>query len=194
MFTGIIRNIGKVERSWKKADSLFLAVQKPKNWKIKVGDSLSVDGACLTVKETQKNFYITELMPETLKRTTFGRKVPKRVNLEMPLTLNSFLDGHIVLGHVDAVGKIIGIKPRSSSKTYSVSFPQKYSKLVAEKGSLAVDGVSLAVVKASPGRFSVALTDYTLLNTTLGEKKVGDLVNIEFDILAKYILNKNMVK
>jgi len=194
MFTGIIRNIGKVEKSWKKAGSLFIAIKKPKNWKVKVGDSVSTDGVCLTVKETKKNSYITELMPETLKRTTFGRKIPKMVNLERPLTLNSSLDGHIVLGHVDAVGKITGIKSMSSSRVYSVSFPKKHSKLMAEKGSVALDGVSLAVAGTSPDRFSVSLTDYTLQNTILGEKKAGDLVNIEFDILAKYVVNKNMVK
>ncbi len=194
MFTGVIRNIGEVKKSYKKSGSLFLAIKKPKSWKIKAGESLSVDGTCLTVKEMRNNLLVTELMPETLKRTTFGRKVPKRVNLERPLTLNSLLGGHLVLGHIDVVGKISDIKRQSSSKVYSVSFPKKYSRLVTEKGSIAVDGVSLAVVGVSPGRFSVSLTDYTLRNTTLGEKKAGDLVNIEFDILAKYIVNKNMVK
>lgn len=194
MFTGVIRNIGEVKRSYKKAGSLFLAIKRPKNLKMKPGNSISVDGVCLTVKETPKNLLITELMPETLKRTTFGIKVPERINLEKPLTFNSTLDGHLVLGHIDAVGKITSIKSRSLSKIYSVSFPREYSRLVAQKGSLAVDGVSLTVVDASSGGFSVSLTDYTLRNTTLGEKKVGDLVNIEFDILAKYLLNKNMVK
>lgn len=191
MFTGVIRNIGKVERSWEKGGSLFLVIKKPKNWKIKPGDSISTDGVCLTVKQTQKNLFITELMSETLERTTFGRRIPKRVNLERPLTLNSLLYGHLTLGHIDAVGKITGIKSRSSSRIYSVSFPQKYSHLVAEKGSLAVDGVSLTATKADSGRFSVSLVDYTLQKTTLGEKKVGDFCNIEFDILAKYLLNKN---
>lgn len=189
MFTGIIKEVSPIEKNWKKAGSLFLAIKKPKNWRVKPGDSISTDGVCLTVKETGKDFFVAELMPETLKRSTFGKKVPSKVNLERPLTLQDFVGGHLILGHVDALGKIVKINNDFSAKKYFFSFPKKYSRFVVEKGSICVDGLSLTVVGCSPGRFSCSLVDYTLDNTTLGQKKVLDCVNIEFDILAKYLVN-----
>lgn len=190
MFTGIVQHVGKVIKADKKKGSLFLSVEKPKKWRLKKGESILVNGVCLSVTKVKPALFTSELMPETLRRTVFGKKVPKRVNLERPLTPKSFIGGHIVLGHVDAAAKII----KADKESYFFSFPQKYSRLVVEKGSVALDGVSLTIAGRSKSGFYVSLTDYTLQNTTLGEKRVDDLVNIEFDILAKYVCGKRVAK
>lgn len=189
MFTGIVEKIGEVEKAARKSGSLFLWVAMPKNWQLKQGNSVAVDGVCLTVKKITKAFFLAELGVETLSRTTFGKRVPKIVNLERPLTLNSFLGGHIVLGHVGAISEIVKVETKGLSKNYFFSLPGKYSRLVIEKGPVAVDGVSLTVANRSKNKFSCSLVDYTLRNTTLGQKRTGDLVNVEFDIFAKYLLN-----
>ncbi|TSC75561.1 MAG: Riboflavin synthase alpha chain [Parcubacteria group bacterium Gr01-1014_30] len=188
MFTGIVKAIAEVEKAEKRRGSLFLYIKKPRAWRFGLGESVLVNGVCLTAKKIGKASFVTEFMSETLSRTTFGREIPRRVNLEKPLTLKDPLGGHIVLGHVDAVGKIIKIKSEFSEKKYFFSFPKKYSRLVVEKGSIAVDGVSLTVAGRSKVNFSCSLLDYTLKLTILGQKRVGDIVNIEFDILAKYLL------
>ncbi|MEK7479155.1 MAG: riboflavin synthase [Patescibacteria group bacterium] len=193
MFTGVIRTISHARKWEKKGGSLFLEIQKPHAWKIKAGDSVAVNGTCLTVKKIQLQAMVFELMPETLSKTTFGKKIPQRVNLELPMRLSDRVNGHFVTGHVDATGKISRITKNGTSKMVEISFPKKFVKLVVSKGSIAVDGVSLTVT-GSPSTgsgtkfsyFSVSLVSYTLENTTLGERKVGDLVNLELDILAKY--------
>lgn len=190
MFTGIIEHKAKVLESKRKPSGLVLSIQKPAGWKLKLGDSVATDGACLTVKALAKNSYEAELMKETLSKTSFGKKAPMTVNLERPLKWGSRLDGHIVLGHVDTVGVIKKITKQGSSKVFSISFPAKTKKLVVSKGSVAVDGISLTVASAKKNLFSVALVPYSLKHTTLGDKKVGDLVNIEFDILGKYVLGR----
>lgn len=190
MFSGIISKIGEVQKAETKAGSLYLTIKTSKGWKLKPGDSVATDGVCLTVKTAGTDIYITELMPETLQKTYFSKIVPKYVNLERPLKLSSLLDGHLVLGHVDAVGQIKKIEARGDSKIYFISFPKKFSKLLVEKGSVAVDGISLTVVKGGQGIFSVAVIDYTLKNTSLKNKKINDLVNLEFDIIGKYVLGR----
>lgn len=186
MFTGIIRAMTKVEKVFSKNESLFFILAKP-SWKLKAGQSIATDGACLTVARVNKKSYIVELMPETLRKTKYSRIVPPKVNLEKSLGLTDLLDGHIVQGHIDTVGKITGIRNGRRSSAYKIRFPKKFAGYVADKGSVALDGVSLTIVKADNDSFTVALVDYTLKNTTLGERRVGDLVNIEFDILAKYL-------
>lgn len=187
MFSGIIQAISTVEKSAVKNGSLFLTFQKPKGWKIKLGDSIATNGVCLTVQSLTKNSYTTELMPETLERTTFGKNVPQEVSLEPSLTLATLMDGHLVQGHVDTMGTIIAITPKGRSRIYKIRFPKKYTHLVAEKGAITVDGVSLTVVDAQKDFFTVSLVDYTIEHTTLGNKKTGEMVNLEFDVFAKYI-------
>jgi riboflavin synthase len=187
MFSGIIQAITSVEKSAVKNGSLFLTFQKPKGWKIKLGDSIATNGVCLTVQSLTKNSYTTELMPETLERTTFGKNVPQEVSLEPSLTLATLMDGHLVQGHVDTMGTIIAITPKGRSRIYKIRFPKKYTHLVAEKGAITVDGVSLTVVDAQKDFFTVSLVDYTIEHTTLGNKKTGEMVNLEFDVFAKYI-------
>lgn len=187
MFTGIIEITAKVEKSSLKNSSLFLKIRKPPGWKLKSGQSISTDGICLTVKAVEKKSYLTELMPETLNRVYFRKKMPQTVNLERSLRLGGSLDGHFVTGHVDAVGRITAVQKKANSRIYRIKFPSKYNRLVAPKGSIAVDGVSLTVVDAGRDWLSVALVDYTLKHTTLGDKSKSDLVNLEFDIIAKYL-------
>jgi len=187
MFSGIISAVSKIQKRAMKNDCLFLTIQKPIGWRVKPGDSICTDGACLTVKKVYKDTYVTELMPETLDKTYFGLFKYDHVNLEKSLKLSSLLDGHLVTGHVDTVGKIRNIKIQGDSKIYKIDFSAKFTKYVAEKGSIAVDGISLTVVKAGYNWFTISLVDYTLRNTTIDTKKVGDLTHLEFDILAKYL-------
>lgn len=187
MFTGIIKTVAKVKKAEKQNGSLFFIIQKPQGWKIKTGDSIATDGACLTaIKVNQKN-YTVELMPETLHKTSFGKKIPTAVNLEPALKLKDKVDGHFVLGHVDAIGRIEKITKQGLSLVYQISFPKSFAKLAVDKGSIAVDGISLTVVKVLKNSFTVALMAYTLNQTTLGRKKVNEPVNLEFDIIAKYL-------
>ena len=187
MFSGIISAIAKIEKTSTKNGCLFLTIKKPKGWKIKPGDSIATNGTCLTVKTVNKNNYTTELMPETLDKTYFSTIYPTEVNLERSLKLSDFMDGHLVTGHIDTVGKITEIIKKGDSKIYKINFAKKFTKLLADKGSVAVDGISLTVVQTKQNWFTISLVDYTLTHTTLGQKKVGDLVHLEFDILAKYI-------
>lgn len=181
MFTGIIQAIVHIKKAERKNGSLFLTLERPKKWKLKPGDSVATDGVCLTVRKVSPKTYTTELMSETLRITAFGSRVPQKVNLEPSLKYGDKMDGHIVLGHVDAMGKIKSVKLRGRSKLYTISYPKKFSRLVVSKGAIAVDGVSLTVVEAKSGVFSVSLVDYTIKHATLGNKKAGELVNIEFD-------------
>lgn len=191
MFSGIVRAVSKIQKREIKNGCLFLTISKPKGWKIKPGDSICSDGACLTVKKINKNSYVTELMPETLDKTYFDKTNYQYINLEKSLKLRDALDGHLVTGHVDCLGKIKKVTKRGGSKIYRVSFPKKFAKYVAAKGCIAVDGISLTVVDARVNTFSVALVDYTLTHTTIGQKQIGDLVHLEFDIIAKYLEKLN---
>lgn len=186
MFTGIIKAVAKVEKSEHKHGSLFLTLSVPKGWKLKAGNSVATNGVCITVQKAGTKQWHAELMPETLKKSSFGKHVPLRVNLERSLKLSDRLDGHFVLGHVDIVGTVVTEKKQGRSAILTIRYPKQFAALVASKGSIAVDGVSLTVVDAFRSRFTVALVDYTLKNTTLGERKSGDLVNLEFDVIAKY--------
>ena len=187
MFTGIIKEITTIEDSKTVNGSLFLTIKKPPDWKIQEGDSICTNGVCLTVKTIQDTTYTTELMDETLKKTTYGFSVPERVNIEQSLRMGDSLDGHLVFGHVDTVGEIIEITPVDESRIYRFSFPKEFSYLLAPKGSVAVDGISLTVVEVGKNWFTVSLVDYTIQHTTLGKKVVGEKVNLEFDMLAKYV-------
>lgn len=187
MFTGIIKETALVVKSAPKGDSLELTIKKPKSWKLALGESIAMNGACMTVKSLSKSAFSVFLMPETLRKTAFGSVVPDKINLERCLTASDLLGGHIVLGHVDAVGEIIDIKKNGGDRIYKVRFPSKFSKLVVEKGSIAIDGISLTIVSAGKNFLTVALIPYTLENTTIGAKQAGDKVNLEFDIIAKHV-------
>lgn len=190
MFTGIIAASPKIIDVKKTSGGMTVFVNAPKSWKIKIGDSITVNGVCSTVKKTGKQvefFY----MPETLAKSAAGSlKVGDVVNLEQSMRPSDRLDGHIVQGHVDTTGKVFKISARGESYVMEVAPVLKdksLMKLLAPKGSIAIDGISLTVVDVFKSSFTVNLIPYTWEVTDLHTKKVGDLVNLEFDVLAKYL-------
>jgi riboflavin synthase len=188
MFTGIIKKIGEVNKVFNKKGGLFIVINIPKGWKIWEGESISINGVCSTIKKLDKKFFTVEYMPETINKTTVGGfKKGMLVNLEKSLKMSDLLDGHLVMGHVDCVGKIFKIHKVKNSKVLKIEMPQKFMKFIAEKGSITIDGISLTVVDAGKDWFSVSLVSYTLKNTNLGIIRIGDRVNIEIDIIAKYL-------
>lgn len=172
----------------KNGKSVYVWVEKPAKWKMKAGDSISIDGICSTVKRFRGNSFRVEYMPETLKKTTaILFKKGTHVNLEPSLRSNDRLDGHLVQGHVDATGDIKEIRKIGNSVILKISFPKKYRKFISEKGSISVNGVSLTVAATGSNWFAVSLVSYTLLHTNLHNLKKGDKVNIEVDVLARYL-------
>lgn len=187
MFTGIIKEVAPVISAARQDGSLIIEIQTPKGWALSPGDSVATNGVCLTVKQVNPASYTAELMAETLKRTSFGTTVPKRVNLELPMRLSDRLDGHLVQGHVDNTGTVLAVEAAGNPRLYTISFPARYAAQIVEKGSITVDGVSLTVVKLDGDQFTVSLVEYTLTHTTLQDKAIGDTVNLEFDMIAKYV-------
>jgi riboflavin synthase len=159
---------------------------------IEKGASIAVNGVCLTVTGFDSKSFSVEVMPETLSRTNLGMlKAGDGVNLERPLTLGGRLGGHLVQGHIDDTGKVISITPRSDSILVGFEAPPRLMAYIVEKGFIAVDGASLTVVARDSGSFRVSLVGYTRKHTTLGNLMAGDTVNLEADIIAKYVENFN---
>jgi riboflavin synthase len=185
MFTGITEEIGKVTLAG--ADGLVIGAERILQG-IEPGDSIAVNGVCLTVTGFDNSSFSAGLMPETLKRTNLGRlRVGDGVNLERALALGGKLGGHLVQGHVDDVGRVASVVERGGAITIRVEAPLGVMRYIVAKGFIAVDGVSLTVVIRDAGLFQVAIVDYTRQHTTLGRKRAGDLVNLEVDIIAKYV-------
>ena len=188
MFTGIVEEIGLIEEIKEKQDATRFKISAKKILHLKVGDSVNINGACQTVLEKGKDCFIVEAMQETLDRNNFGQlKVDELVNLERSLKLSDRLGGHLVTGHIDCVGEIVDVIPQKNSHIFKISFPKKYSLLVIEKGSIAVVGISLTVIEVGENYFTVGIIPYTWKNTNLKIKKVNDLVNLEFDVIGKYV-------
>ncbi len=188
MFTGIVEATSQILRVRQAAGQLRFAIALPRGWRLREGESVSVDGVCSTAQHTDSRCFEVVYMPETLRKTTLGeRAAGHRVNLERSLTLRSLLGGHLVMGHVDTTAPIATIRDEGSAEIYEFTIAPRFSRYIVSKGSIAIDGTSLTVVESRSGRFSVSLLEYTLRRTTLGEKRAGDRVNIETDILAKYI-------
>ncbi len=189
MFTGIIQGFGTVRGLAKKGPEGRLEVDSALDLSdIKNGDSIAVNGACLTVTTRDGNRFSADVSAETLERTTLkGLRTGERVNLEKALRPTDFLGGHLVLGHVDAVGRIVEKTDRGSSIVFGFEIPRELGRYVVEKGSVAVDGISLTVNRCENNRFYVNVIPHTAGQTTLGFRKVADAVNIETDILGKYI-------
>ncbi len=188
MFTGIIQAVGTAKSVRKNNDTLRMAVSVPKNWRLQKGQSIAVDGVCLTIVRISGRCAEFDLIPETLRVTKFGKFVPKRVNLEFPLSLNAPIGGHLLTGHVDTTGNVLSREKTAESELLQVGFPNTYNRFVVTKGSVAIDGVSLTLAGSGKGWLSVALIPHTLSHTTLGDIEKGCLVNLEFDIFAKYAL------
>ena len=189
MFTGLVAELGSVERLAEGEDTCRLSVRARKVLGgLKVGDSVAVNGVCLTVTDLRSNGVTADVMPETVRRTTMhGLRPGDRVNLERALRLADGLDGHIVQGHVEGVGTVTKVRPEGNALVYTIAAPAELTPYIVEKGSVTVDGVSLTVIQAGDTEFGVSLIPHTAAQTTLGYKKPGDTVNLETDILARYI-------
>jgi riboflavin synthase len=189
MFTGIIESMGIVKQLARKGEDARLFVDTSMSLDdLKIGDSIAINGACLTVIEKTGSIFSADVSTETMARTNIKLlKSGEKVNLEKSLRVNSFLGGHLVLGHVDGMGKIQEKVTKANSTQFGVEIDNELSRYVVEKGSIAVDGISLTVNRCEKNRFYVNIIPHTARNTTLGFKKVADLVNIETDIIAKYV-------
>ncbi|MDA1219619.1 MAG: riboflavin synthase [Chloroflexi bacterium] len=188
MFTGIIEEVGQVAS----LDDHRLSVRGSKVLEgTKLGDSISVNGACLTVvsfKGNDGSEFGVDLAPETIRRTSLGNvDAGDWVNLERPLAVSDRLGGHIVQGHVDGTGRISSMKPEGDCTIIRIISPRRLMPYIVEKGFMAVDGMSLTVVKKGASSFTVSVIPYTMENTNLKGKLVGDRVNLEVDIVAKYV-------
>lgn len=185
MFTGIVEERGRVKGCSPPVLTLHARITLDEG---RVGDSIAVNGACLTITSLQGDCFSVGVSPETLRRTNLGGLKPGDfVNLERALAYGGRLGGHLVQGHVDGTGRVVSIKPEGESFLYSFEIPTSLGRYIVEKGFVAVDGVSLTVVERWPSGFSVTVIPYTHEQTTLGLHKPGSLVNLEIDILAKYV-------
>jgi riboflavin synthase len=194
MFTGIVEGLGRVaalepQAAGPAGGGVRLTVEAA--WldgRLAVGGSVAVNGCCVTATEVIGGQFGADLVAETLRRTTLGSLAAgDPVNLELPLRADGRLGGHLVQGHVDGVGRVLARRPVPGGEELSVALDPALGRYVVEKGSIAVDGVSLTVTAAGPDRFALALVPHTLAVTTLGGRRVGDALNLEVDILAKYV-------
>lgn len=189
MFTGIIQGKGKILEKRATGGGMVFAVEAgfdltdPEE-----GESIAINGVCLTAKKIAGRRFSVDVSPESLSRTNLGGIAPGRmVNLERALRLSDRLGGHLVSGHIDAVGSVLGRKAEGDFVLFSFSVPAGLAKYIIEKGSIAVDGISLTVNRCDEESFAVAIIPHTLEVTTLGERKKGDLVNLEVDLIGKYV-------
>jgi riboflavin synthase len=189
VFTGIVEELGEIVAVENLGDASRFLVSGPVVTEgAKHGDSIAVNGVCLTVVDFEDGRFSADVMAETLNRSSLGAlTVGSRVNLERPMALGGRLGGHLVQGHVDGTGTIVERKLSEHWEIVKISLPADLSRYVVEKGSITVDGISLTVVDAGPDHFTVSLIPTTLALTTLGVKQAGDPVNLEVDVLAKYV-------
>jgi len=187
MFTGLIEAVGTVTSVKNTGKVIKLSVKPPVDFETQLGESVSVNGVCLTV--TKHNGDISfDISPETLRSTNLGKlKTSDRVNLERALRLSDRLGGHIVTGHVDGTGTVREKKQIGEYTFYTFESPPELLKYIVQKGSIAVDGISLTVVEVDNRSFSVAIIPHTLAATNIGDKDIGDIVNLEVDIIGKYV-------
>ena len=191
IFTGIIEEIGRLADIKKEKDLYTLKVSCKKVLEgTKKGDSIATNGVCLTVTELGHDFYKAEVMVETINSTNFKTlSLGEPLNLERALSPAKRLDGHIVQGHVDGVGEIVNILKRGHEIVYRIKFDSDNFKYIAEKGSIALDGISLTVSKVGENYFEVSIIPTTIADTNLANKKLGEKINIETDIIGRYVYN-----
>jgi len=189
MFTGIIEELGKVKSIPAGTSPKRIEIQAKKVLEdLKVGDSISINGACQTVINVKPASFSVETVEETLKRTNLGELKPdQKVNLERSLRFSDRLSGHILTGHVDCKGRIESITQTGGSWIFEFSLPQTYLTYIVEKGSIGVEGISLTVTDLSKNSFRVSVIPHTFTQTNLGKKKKGDMVNIEVDLIGKFV-------
>ncbi len=185
MFTGIVEEVGVVAKI---SDNGMTVRATKVTEDLKLGDSIAVNGTCLTAVSFDRTEFSVDLSPETMRRTSLGQlSVGGPVNLERALLASDRMGGHIVQGHVDGTGRVMSTKRDRDSTIFRIRVPKRLNRYIVEKGFVAVDGISLTVVKRGASSFTLAVIPYTLANTNLAALSVGDRVNLEADILAKYV-------
>lgn len=188
MFTGIVQDLGRIERIDRRGNGARITVATELAGQLEAGDSIAVSGVCVTALPNGSGSFQAELMRETLSRTSLrGVKPGAAVNLELPLRPSDRLGGHIVQGHVDGVGTVASVSDDGFARLIEVEAPEWLLHYAVRKGSIALDGVSLTVAEVRPGSFTVSLIPETIKRTTLGQARPGALVNLEVDVLAKYV-------
>lgn len=192
MFTGIIETIGQVSKITTDGSNFNFTIKSPISNLLKIDQSVSHNGVCLTVVELHENFHVVTAIEETLNKTNLKElNVGSKVNLERCTKIGDRLDGHIVQGHVDGLAICKQIQNRNGSWEFTFDGEKEIERLTVNKGSISINGVSLTVVETKGQQFSVAIIPYTFENTIFNEIKVGDSVNIEYDIIGKYVLKQN---
>lgn len=195
MFTGIITHTGLIT-AWSpsKSGGQFSVKPQRKFTQIKIGESIAINGCCLTVVSDKNGVLTFDVSDETMRKTAmYALRKGSKVNLERAMRVGDRLGGHFVLGHVDGVGKIKKIKEHKGSVEFVISYPKTFAELLIEKGSVTVDGVSLTVCDLKSNQFGLYIIPHTLNETHLGELRVGDPVNLEFDVLGKYVFRREML-
>jgi riboflavin synthase len=188
VFTGLVQDLGRIEEILRTDDGVRLKVSSPLAGELAEGDSIAVGGVCLTAAAVEDGTFSAEVMNETLKRTALAAlEKGERVNLELPLRASDRLGGHIVQGHIDAVGTVSNVTEDGFARRVEIEAPPSLLRYVVEQGSIAVDGVSLTVTGTANESFTVSLIPETLERTTLGTAEPGTKVNLEVDVLAKYV-------
>jgi riboflavin synthase len=188
VFTGLVQDLGTVDAVDATGDGARLRLHTALAGEVREGDSVAVNGVCLTATAVDADGFAADVMHETLRRSSLGRATPGgRVNLELPLRASDRLGGHVVQGHVDGVGHVAAVRQDGFARVVTVAAAPELLRYVVEKGSIAVDGVSLTVARADDESFDVSLIPETLERTTLGAAEPGDPVNLEVDVLAKYV-------
>jgi len=190
MFSGIIQCLGQVAKIQRSEGRAVVSVRTPDDFGgFDLGESIAVNGVCLTVREAEKNRFTVDLSGETLERTGFkDMREGCEVNLERSLTPSQKVSGHFVSGHIDRVGTVVSIDSRPGESLFRFEHPKELAPLIVEKGSVAVDGISLTAFACEGNRFTVSIIPFTLGHTNLRNRKIGDRVNIECDIIGKYVL------
>ena len=188
MFTGIIEGFGKVIELKSDQENLHITLESKLTRELKIDQSLAHNGVCLTVVDIKGNQYVVTAVQETLLKSNLGDlKLGDFINLERAMKINGRLDGHIVQGHVDQTGKCIGVESKDGSWIYKFDYASDLGNITIEKGSITINGVSLTVINSGINTFSVAIIPYTYEHTNFNFIKVGDIVNLEFDMIGKYI-------
>ena len=195
MFTGIIETLAEVVSTRKDGGNLVITIQTPLAGELKIDQSVAHNGVCLTVTNILGNTYETVAVAETLQKTNLGELTPTQfVNLERAMVFNGRIDGHLVQGHVDSVGECISCEEQDGSWLYRFRYPKEFAALIVEKGSICLNGISLTVFDVTSDEFSVAIIPYTYEHTNVSKIKPGSLINLEFDILGKYVARQLAVR
>jgi len=188
MFTGLVQSLGRIAHADRSDSGTRMTIETPLAADLRAGDSVAVNGVCLTAAEVTENGFVAEAMNETLARTSLDELDDgAEVNLELPLRPGDRLGGHVVQGHIDGVGTVVGLDDDGFARVLEIEAPPELLRYVVPKGSIAVDGVSLTVVALDDGSFTVSLIPETLHRTNLGKAESGHRVNLEVDVFAKYV-------